>query len=1636
MKRIVSVLLSLAILLGISGLSTISAFAEVGLDVTSEGAYIVRNAADFKQILNDLTATYEIWGNIDLRGENNVDIGTSENPFTGKIIGNLNGEGKKPTIALEKTGTSNLGLVNYLGAGEISNLKLKGNITGGSVMGSAAGTVVGAAKDSYIDNYAVITSTSTDATVANSVTGNIGGIIGSVGAFAANISYCNNYVTVAPASLYSNNINTIGGIIGSTGNENIKVSYCYNYGEVKGKQFVGGIVGSTGSSSKAATITSCANFGNIGGGTGSKYTQVGGIIGAGFGTISKCYNTGDILTGIYVGGIAGTSSSTSARVLTITDCFNIGNTRGTNGSYDQYIGIAASLKGGTFTIKNTYNLTNTTEPNIYPLTDNVTYTNSITFTNNYYLDKGKTVAAFAVNGSKDETVIAEYLPTALTAEQMTEEESFDGFDFEDADAVWAIKAGYDYPQLIDNPYKELIDISTATIELQESYNADDGSYSVIWEEVEGATEYQVVLNDGESDIKTETITTNSYTLSDVAYGKTYTVKVKAINEISETEFSEISIEVKASVLLDKTSDGAYIVRNAADFKQILNDLTATYEIWGNIDLTGDNNVDIGTAEAPFTGKIKGNLNGEGNKPTITLEKTGTSNLGLVNYLGAGEISNLKLKGNITGDSVMGSAAGSVVGAAKVSYIDNYAVITSTSTDATDTNSVTGNIGGIIGSVGDYNAEISYCNNYASVAPCSLYRNNINRVGGIIGGTGNASIKLSFCYNYGEVKGKQFVGGIVGQTGNTISITDCANYGEIGGGTGSRYTQIGGIIGSGFGTISRCYNTGNILGGQSIGGISGTSSSTSARVLTITDCFNTANTRGINTDPRQYVGIVGTVKGGTITIKNTYNLLNTNEERIYPLAISITYSNAIDIANNYYLDTGKEVTDFAFTPPVADVLVNEYLPIGLSKEQMVQEESFDGFDFDGEDAVWEIKEGFDYPQLISNPYREIVDLSTATIDLQENYNINNDSYSVSWKKLDGATGYHVVLNDGEADVATEIITGDSYELSDIVYGKTYTVKVKAVNETEESEFSEISISTLYAGGDGESEETAFEIANARHFANIGETGFYKQIADIETITTPKATFNGTYDGNNKYIKVNLSGNTGYIALFAETDGAKISNLTIKGNVTASEGASGAAALIGKDTNSTVTGCINEALVNSASVKTGGFVAETATTSAGIFTITDSTNKGNVTYTGETESTSGMGIGGIIGVGGIKNASNVINEGTVTGGAGNTGGIIGYSARTLKMSICANKGKVISNGASVGGIAGRLANSGYHIIDKCYNSGPVTANGVAGGIVANSSMDLTLTNCFNTAKIIGTGYVGSIIGSFSEGNNQRTLTASNCYDIANSDKEIIDNIDATTADISNLYILTEKDLTDYNGSPKAFTAENQLALLAVDGWVKLNGYDYPQLSGIAYEKIYYVIQIKLSAGGQADTDDVIYVTENEEVEITITPDEDYEIKEFTFNGVTVEDAIGKAEAYVYKTPSITEDSLIVVSFKKNSVLPSITNVYKYEDSLSVIKDLYTLSGYNFIGKAGALLAVTIDEGYGYTISECGMLLSETAEDYLNGEKIKAEMKDKAFATLVFGANAGKKVFLTPYILCDGEPVYGTPIEVELKSFVFYE
>ena len=151
------------------------------------------------------------------------------------------------------------------------------------------------------------------------------------------------------SGLYFNDNSTRIGLFGSSeADGNIK-----NVGVVdsyfKGNDFVGGVCGRN-----DGTITNCYNAGNL---TAIKsFATIGGICGYNSGTVTNCYNTGTVTaTGqvASVGGVCGCS------IAPISNCYNIGTVTATSSDAD-ISGICGYCFGP---IKNCYHLADTEDEN-------------------------------------------------------------------------------------------------------------------------------------------------------------------------------------------------------------------------------------------------------------------------------------------------------------------------------------------------------------------------------------------------------------------------------------------------------------------------------------------------------------------------------------------------------------------------------------------------------------------------------------------------------------------------------------------------------------------------------------------------------------------------------------------------------------------------------------------------------------------------------------------------------------------------------------------------------------------------------------------------------------------------------------------------------------------------------------------------------------------------------------------------------------------------------------------------------------------------------------------------------------------------------------------------------------------------
>lgn len=232
------------------------------------------------------------------------------------------------------------------------------------------------------------------------------------------------------------------------------------------------------------------------------------------------------------------------------------------------------------------------------------------------------------------------------------------------------------------------------------------------------------------------------------------------------------------------------------------------------------------------------------------------------------------------------------------------------------------------------------------------------------------------------------------------------------------------------------------------------------------------------------------------------------------------------------------------------------------------------------------------------------------------------------------------------------------------------------------------------------------------------------------------FTGYFDGQN-YTISNLFINRPFSqqqGLFGRISAARISNLSVSGNVT---GRSGVALVIGQgDGISYITNVhtLAGSSVSSSSGGTGGVAG------SGVLFHSNVTNMANVTSTSNADS---IGVGGVQGAGGIFD--NVSNQGNVTGSGGlYVGGITGFLDGGLTINNAVNSGVIISANNAAGGIVGQSGGS----VTNSYNTGNVTSSGNnAGGIAGFNGQ--SVANSYNTGRINGSARAGGIVGLNSGG-----------------------------------------------------------------------------------------------------------------------------------------------------------------------------------------------------------------------------------------------------------------------------------------------
>jgi len=201
--------------------------------------------------------------------------------------------------------------------------------------------------------------------------------------------------------------------------------------------------------------------------------------------------------------------------------------------------------------------------------------------------------------------------------------------------------------------------------------------------------------------------------------------------------------------------------------------------------------------------------------------------------------------------------------------------------------------------------------------------------------------ISNCSVSGNVTGGDELGGLVGNNYYGGIISNCCASGSVTG-TGD---YLGGLAGWNFSTINCCYAADKVTGDSCLGGLVGQNYEGS-----ISNCYATGNVTG-SAYCGGFVGFNGSTAGSVAYITNSYSTGPVKGSAL--VGGFCGRSNGGRIYNGYFLNTGG--TDNREGDP-------------LTETEMKRQNSFDGWDFIGEGVngandVWTIDEGEDYPRFV-------------------------------------------------------------------------------------------------------------------------------------------------------------------------------------------------------------------------------------------------------------------------------------------------------------------------------------------------------------------------------------------------------------------------------------------------------------------------------------------------------------------------------------------------------------------------------------------------------------------------------------------------------------------------------------------------
>ena len=852
-------------------------------------------------------------------------------------IGGLAGYSDSTILSSYATGTVSAGSgASYLGGllgyndGMVSASYATGSVSGGSGAYDVGG-LVGYSDSTILSSYA---------TGSVSGTHEIGGLVGYNDASLISASYATGRVS---GTLH------IGGLVGWNSGT---VLASHATGAVSGGSGASDIGGLMGYNNASGTVLSSYATGAVTGGDGA--ANIGGLVGDNEGTVSTSHATGSVSGGsaaYEIGGLVGYNGDTGTVSVSYATgavsggsaAYDIGGLVGNNFGTDpgrilfSYATGAVSGGDGAFDIGGLVGVNGGTVSASYA-------TGSVSGGDGAYNIGG-------LVGLNNGTVAYSYATGSVSggsgAYDIGGLAGANGGTVEYAYATGAVSGGIDAGTiggLVGNN-GGLISVTYAT----GSVSGGDGASTIgglvglndipgtvsssFWDTTTSGTSTGISMNKGAGDAtgKTTALMRTKSTFTDA--GWTF-----ATSPTSGGDWYMIDGSTRPFL----ASEYSTTITNAHQLQLMAMDLTATYTLGANIDMTGSwaasgmwssaGFVPVGNSSTVFTGTF----DGAGHTITdLVINQPATNYIGLFGD-SSGVVRNVGLVGgSITGHRFVGELVGQNSGTVSASY----------ATGAVSGGSGAYDIGGLVGE-NDGKVLTSYATGPVSAGDGAF------GIGGLVGlytWTGT----VSFSYATGAVSGgsgAHYIGGLVGWSQGTVSASFAT--GSVSGGSGANF--LGGLVGINDGPsseVSSSFATGSVSGGSgayNIGGLAGRS------MGTILSSYATGAVSG-GSAAYNIGGLLGYNYGGMVSVSYAAGQVS-GGSGAYNIGGLVGNNSFMSHVLSSYWDKGISGLQTIGIGLEGGTTTST---IGLSDANMMKQASFTNLDFE---TTWLIVEKGSYPML--------------------------------------------------------------------------------------------------------------------------------------------------------------------------------------------------------------------------------------------------------------------------------------------------------------------------------------------------------------------------------------------------------------------------------------------------------------------------------------------------------------------------------------------------------------------------------------------------------------------------------------------------------------------------------------------------